>query len=170
MVKNINWFTTIINHCSVFRTTSFHRLKEYGLNESLDTLEEGPKNTVTSIYYKYMVISSISQRGFHLIEQLHTVEMSKPFGNYWRLSLNFRKSWEYKNPITVYRPPAKILFYLIQMINKIFTKVYITLSPIYLRSLPIVISPVPQYIMEIVIIGNLKKLHICHLNNNIELL
>ena len=118
MVKNINWFTTIINHCcSVFRTTSFHRPKEYGLNESLDTLEEGPGNTVTSIYPKYMVISSISQRGFNLIEQLHTVEMSKPFGNYWTLSLNFLKSWEYKNPITVYYPPAKILFYLIQMIR-----------------------------------------------------
>ena len=112
----------MINHCfSVSMTMSFHRPKEYGLKESLDTLEEGPGNTVTSIYSKYIFISGISQRRFHLIEQLHTVETSGPFGNYWTLSLNYCKSWEYKNPVTVYGQPTKILFYLIHMINKIFT-------------------------------------------------
>ena len=122
VVKNINWFTTMINHCFlVSMTMSFHRPKKYGLKEGLDTLEKGPGNTVTSIYSKYIFISGISQRRFHLIEQLHTVETSGPFGNYWTLSLNYCKSWEYKNPVTVYGPPTKILFYLIHMINKIFT-------------------------------------------------
>lgn len=69
-----------------------------------------------SIYSKYMLISK-----FHLIEQLHTVKTSRPFGNYWTLSLNYRKSWEYKNPVTVYDLPTKILLYIIHMINKILT-------------------------------------------------
>ena len=91
---------------------SFHRSKEYGLKESLDTLEEGHGNTVRSIFSKYMLISR-----FHLIEQLHTVKTSRPFGNYRTLSLNYFKSWEHKNPVTVYDLPTKILFYLTHMIR-----------------------------------------------------